>query len=477
MWRKVSHARDRASHREGSEGDDKARNHEESTRAAITWRQAADLLGICERHVRRLRLRAERDGVRALTDGRSQPRRKRIPEATIRELCRLRRELYAARGKYRRKRERRPMAGMMLHLDASTHLWIEGLRNHDLVVMLDDATGEILYAGFFEQEGVVSTLDALKYVLARHRRFCELYTNRGSHFCNTKVAKEGPDQIQQGPVPRALKALGIRHIWAYSPQARGRSERAFGTLQGRLPQELKLAGIQSYAAANRYLERVFISAYNRRFAVPPAQPDRAFTPLPGIDLDLVLSIQHQRTVHNDNTVLFGKTFLQLPPSPDRLHHARCQVTVHELVDGVLAVSFQGKPLGRFSPAGKLRIQEHNGKEKGRTREAVHRGSRGTSVARKRTSLTAYGPDFSKCSEQQKEQMFSPHKSTRRAKARVGSRCPAPRRRPQTRHRYLNVAPQTNRTAQSGSSSYARGSARATGPRGRPAAFRAARPHE
>ena len=255
------------------------------------------------------------------------------------------------------------MAGMMLHLDASTHGWIEGLPNHDLVVMLDDATSEILYARFFEQEGVISTLDALKYVLGRHGRFCELYTDRGSHFCNTKVAKDGPDQIQQGPVPRALKALGIRQIWAYSPQARGRSERAFGTLQGRLPQELKLAGIETYAAANRYLERVFISAYNRRFAVPPAQPERAFAPLPGLDLDLVLSIQHQRTVRNDNTVLFGKTFLQLRPSSERLHHARCQVTVHELVDGDLGVSYQGKPLGRFSRAGRLRVEERNGKKR------------------------------------------------------------------------------------------------------------------
>ena len=367
----------------------------------ITWRQAADLLGVCDRQVRRLRLKAERQGVKALTDGRGKPRRKRIPDATIRELCRLRRELYedfsirhffefatekhrlklsytkalqvlqaaglaekaAARGKYRRKRERRPMAGMMLHLDASTHGWIEGLPNHDLVVMLDDATSEILYARFFEQEGVISTLDALKYVLSRHGRFCELYTDRGSHFCNTKVAKDGPDQIQQGSVPRALKAMGIRQIWAYSPQARGRSERAFGTLQGRLPQELKLAGIETYAAANRYLERVFISAYNRRFAVSPAQPERAFAPLPGLDLDLVLSIQHERTVRNDNTVLFGKTFLQLPPSPERLHHARCQVTVHELVDGDLAVSYQGKALGRFSRAGRLRVEERNGKQK------------------------------------------------------------------------------------------------------------------
>src|SRR5438132_10818029 len=224
----------------------------------ISWGQAAVILGLTPRQVRRIRRCFEQRGLEGLMDRRHLPRTKRIPAAVVDELCRLRCELYRdfsvthfyqfatekhglrlsytkaksvlqeaglaikfkARGKYRRRRERRPMRGMMLHLDGSTHGWIEGLPNHDLMVMLDDATSEIVYARFFEQEGVISTLDALKYVLGRHGRFCELYTDRGSHFCNTKVAKDGPDQIQQGPVPRALKALGIRQIWAYSPQAR-----------------------------------------------------------------------------------------------------------------------------------------------------------------------------------------------------------------------------------------------------------------
>src|SRR5215467_11534788 len=242
------------------------------------------------------------------------------------------------------------------------------LPNHDLVVLLDDATSQILYAQFFEQEGVVSTLSALKHVLGRYGRFGELYTDRGSHFCNTRVATQGPDQIQQGPVPRALKALGIRQIWAYSPQARGRSERMFGTLQGRLPQELALVGVKTYAEANRYLDRIYLERHNRRFAVSPAQPESAFTPIAGIDLSLLVSIQHERIVRNDNTVLFGKTILQLPRNVRRLHYVRCTVLVHEFPEGDLGVSYQGVLLGRFSARGKLHVEE---RRKGRPRKVAY----------------------------------------------------------------------------------------------------------
>lgn len=368
----------------------------------LSGRQAARLLGVTERHFRRLRRKAERDGVAALIDGRGgRPRRRRIPQETIDELCRLRREKYRdfsirhfhefatevhglqisytktrmvlqqlhlahkarSRGKHRRRRERRPMFGMMLHLDGSKHRWIKGLPHHDLIVVLDDATGRMLYAQFVKEEGVLSTLAALHYVVSRYGRFSELYTDRASHFCNTRVATQGPDQIQQGPVPRALKALGIQQIWGYSPQARGRGERAFGTLQGRLPQELRMMGIDHYAEANAYVHEVFMPSYNARFAVDPAQPESAFTSVAGIDLDLLLSIQHERTVRNDNTVLFHKTVLQLPPSEERLHYVRCTVLVHELANGDLGVSYQGQLLGRFTPGGKLHIEERRGKRR------------------------------------------------------------------------------------------------------------------
>lgn len=359
----------------------------------ITWIQAADILGISARHMRRIKTRYEEFGFDALRDHRGgKPRRKRIALATVEKLLALRRTRYAdfsvrhfwehaterhglelsytwalltlqaaglaekapARGKYRRRRKRRPMRGMMLHLDASTHAWLgEDWPMADLVVMLDDADGRILFARFVEQEGTASTFAALEHVLRRHGRFAELYTDRGSHFCRTSRAGAGPDEIQQGQVSRALRAVGIRQILARSPEARGRSERAFGTIQGRLPQELKLAGITDYEAANRYLDQAFIADFNHRFTVKPAQSESAFVPLAGIDLRLLLSIQHQRVVANDNTVSFDRLVLQLPPSRQRLHYARCPVLVHEFPDRTIGVSYLGRLLATFNQQGDL----------------------------------------------------------------------------------------------------------------------------
>jgi hypothetical protein len=357
----------------------------------ISWLQAADILGVTPRHMRRIRWSVERYGMDVLKDGRSGSRRKRIPGATIKELCRLKRELYAdfsirhfhefatekhglklsytmartvlqaaglaekasGRGQYRRKRERRPMVGMLLHLDASTHRWLPELPMQDLNVILDDADGRILYARFVEQEGTRSTFAALHHVLRHNGRFCELYTDRGSHFCNTSVAGQGPDAEQNGQVPRALRALGIRQILARSPEARGRSERAFGTIQGRLPQELRAAEVHTYEAANLYLTRSFVPDFNRRFTVTPAQPESAFSPLAGVDLDLLLSTQHDRIVRGDNTVTLEGLSLQLPPSSTRHQFARCPVVVHELTDGHLAVSYLGQQLARFDRTGIL----------------------------------------------------------------------------------------------------------------------------
>jgi hypothetical protein len=358
----------------------------------ITWIQAADILRLTARHVRRLREAFEHRGSRGLLDGRAGcQRRKKIPEEVLREICRLKREVYpdfsvrhfheqltgkhhvvlsytwtksvlqaagivpkeGGRGRYRRRRERRAMAGMLLHLDASTHPWLPEVPSQDLVVMLDDADGRILFARFFEQEGTRSTLVALQHVLLRWGRFCELYTDRGSHFCLTTKSEAGPDPVQQGQVTRALRTLGIRHILARSPEARGRSERAFGTIQGRLPQELRVAGIRTYAAANDYLDSTFGPDFNRRFTVKPREAERAFTSLAGFDVELALTLQHERVVRNDHTVTFGALALQLPPSRDRVSFARCPVIVHEFLDGTLGISFQGKVLARYTQDGQL----------------------------------------------------------------------------------------------------------------------------
>jgi len=219
--------------------------------------------------------------------------------------------------------------------------------------MLDDADGRILYAHFFAQEGTMSTLHAVRHVLLHHGRFAELYTDRGSHFCYTPKAGEDPIAAPNSQVARVLKALGIRHILARSPEARGRSERAFGTIQGRLPQELAVAGITAYAGANAYLDEVFVGDFNRRFTVAPAEAASAFIRLAGINLQVLLSVQHERVVRNDNTVQFGQRFLQLPRSRARLHYARCPVLVHEFLDASLGVSYQGKLIATFDPDGAL----------------------------------------------------------------------------------------------------------------------------
>jgi transposase len=358
----------------------------------LSWIQAAQICGITARHMRRLKQRYERHGYDGLVDGRGgKPRRKRIPVATLTRLCTLKREQYAdfslqhfwekatevhkleisytwarlalqaagvvekspGRGRYRRKRERRPMCGMMVHLDASTHRWVPGVPMQDLMVALDDADGRILYARFVPQENTLATLAALKAVVQQYGRFSELYTDRGSHFCYTPQAGAAPTTAHQGAVSRALKVVGIEQILARSPEARGRSERAFGTIQGRLPQELRVAGITDYGAANHYLATVFVRDFNRRFTVAPTSSTSAFIPLGGVDLELVLSVQHTRRVTNDSTVSLDGVLLQLPPTPERPHYVRCEVTVHEFPEGTLGVSYQGRLLARYTADGQL----------------------------------------------------------------------------------------------------------------------------
>lgn len=358
----------------------------------ITWIQAAHICGVTPRQMRRLKREVERRGYDAVVDHRGRtPRRQRIPLATLEQVCALKRERYPdfsvqhfweqlapahgitisytwtkltlqaaglvekspGRGKYRRRRERRALRGMMVHLDASRHRWLPALPMQDLVVAMDDADGRILYARFVPEEGTASTFAALTHILTTYGRFAELYTDRGSHFCHTAAAGGAASTAHHGEVSRALKVLGIRQILAYSPQARGRSERAFETIQGRLPPELRLAAITTYAQANRYLDATFVPDFNRRFTVAPAQPASAFVPLVGGDLELLLSVQHTRTVQNDSTVRFGNRALQLPRTPERLHYVRCAVTVHEFPAGTLGISYQGRLLARYDGDGEL----------------------------------------------------------------------------------------------------------------------------
>jgi transposase len=339
--------------------------------------EAAELLGMSERTLRRWVRRFEEDGEAGLADRRLGRRSGRaVPDTAMEEVERLYRERYAGftakhfhehlvlqhkfawgytwtksllqqrgllakaprRGAHRRKRPRRPMEGMMLHQDASRHVWLAGLGALDLVVTLDDASSTIYSALLVEEEGTMSSLQGLAEVMAGKGLCCSLYTDRGSHYFHTPEAggKVAKDVLTQ--VGRALNQLGIEHIAAYSPEARGRSERAFRTLQDRLPKELALAGIHDdVAAANRFIREVYLAQHNARFAIVPVDTGSAFVPVAENQWRDVLCVQEERTVAPDNTVSWNGRRLQIPPHPARAHFVRAKVRVHEYPDGGMAI--------------------------------------------------------------------------------------------------------------------------------------------
>jgi transposase len=356
----------------------------------ITWWQAAEIIGISDRQIRRWRERYEEFGMRGLFDRRrGKPSPKRVAVATLERVLELYRERYfdlnvrhfheklaaehqiqlsyswvkgvlqgagliaqrRKRGKHRQRRPRRPLPGMLLHIDGSQHRWFQDERWYDLLVVLDDATSEIYYAQLVEQEATLTVMAALKEVIERKGLFCALYSDRGSHFWLTPKAGEAVDPHRLTQVGRALRELGIRMIPAYSPQARGRSERNFGTWQGRLPQELRLAGCTTLAQANRFLREHYIAEFNRHFQCPAAARGSAFVPCRGHDLERVFSLQFERTVNRDNTVSFHNLHLQIERVKWRATLAGCSVTAHQHLDGSLSLSFGPHCLARYAASG------------------------------------------------------------------------------------------------------------------------------
>ncbi len=256
------------------------------------------------------------------------------------------------RSAHRKKRPRRPMVGMLLHQDASTHAWLPGdAGKYDLVVTLDDATSAIYSAFLVEQEGTASSLRGVREVVERRGLFCSLYTDRGSHYFLTPEAGGRVSRTLLTQFGRALKQLGIEHIAAYSPQARGRSERAFATLQDRLPKELKLAGIGTIEAANRWLAETYIAEHNAAFAIVAGQQGSAFVADTAGAWRDILCIQEERTVGNDNTVKWQRLSLQLPPSRLRPHFVKATVRVHEYPDGTITVFLGPHRLADYDAAG------------------------------------------------------------------------------------------------------------------------------
>jgi transposase len=255
------------------------------------------------------------------------------------------------RSAHRKKRPRRPLRGMLLHQDGSRHAWIEGLPALDLIVTMDDATSEVYSMLLVEEEGTASTFQALGEVIGEHGLFCALYTDRGSHYFYTAKAGEKASKTQQTQVGRALSQLGIEHIAAYSPEARGRSERMFGTLQGRLPKDLRLAGITTVEAANAWLKAHYLAEHNAAFAIKPEQQGTAFVADRHQAWRETLCVIEERTVANDNTIAWSGRRLQLPESRLRPHFVRTVVRVHAYPDGTASVFLGPHRLATFTAAG------------------------------------------------------------------------------------------------------------------------------
>jgi transposase len=355
----------------------------------ITWWQAAEIMGISDRHMRRWRERYEKEGYNGLFDRRrGKPSSRRVAMATVERVFALYREKYfdlnvqhfheklqaehgmelsytwvkqalqgaglvergRKRGVHRKRRKRRPLPGMLLHIDGSRHQWFQDERGYDLIVILDDATSEIYYAQLVEEESTVTVMAGLKEVVERKGVFCALYSDRGSHFWLTPKVGGKVDYHRRTQVGRALHELGVQMIPAYSPEARGRSERNFGTWQGRLPQELRLHQIRTLEAANQFL-RGYVAEFNRRFQVAPAQRGNAFVPCRSRDLERIFSLQFERSVNRDNTVSFQNLSLQIERVRWRATLAGCQVVVHQHLDETLSLTHGPHCLGRYTAQG------------------------------------------------------------------------------------------------------------------------------
>ncbi len=253
-------------------------------------------------------------------------------------------------GAHRKRRERSPLPGMMVHQDGSTHEWVPG-ELWDLIVTMDDATSEHYAMRFVQEEGTASSFQGVQEVIKTRGLFSSLYTDRGSHYWSTPEADGKVDKDHPTQFGRAMCQLGIEMIAAYSPEARGRSERAFGTHQGRLPQELQLAGITSMAEANRYLDKVYRPAFNAEFIQPSREEGTAFVPWIGTNLPDILCEQFERTVGNDNCVRFDRLSLQIPAAQHRCHFVKAKVRVHRYPDQSLAVFHGPRCLARYAPDG------------------------------------------------------------------------------------------------------------------------------
>ncbi len=357
-------------------------------RGELSQLEAAEILGMGERTFRRWRDRLRDEGAAGLLDGRiGKPSPHRADESELDRARALYKEMYGdftvkhfheklvrhhgyklgytvtrlalhrsghtrpapRRGAHRRKRPRRPMAGMLVHQDASRHAWLAGQAPLDLVVTMDDASSEIISAFLVAEEGTASSFRGLAETIQAKGLFCQLYTDRASHYFHTPEAGGKVSKTRLSQVGRALFELGIEHIAAYSPEARGRSERAFRTLQDRLVKEFALAGVTSVELANRFIAEVYLPEHNARFAVPPEDPASAYVACRPEQWRDVLCRRESRQVANDNTIAWRGRRLQIAPSRLRPHFAKLKVRLHEYPDGAVAIFWGPHRIAEFPP--------------------------------------------------------------------------------------------------------------------------------
>jgi transposase len=378
----------------------------------ITWMQAAEIMGVTDRTMRRWKHRHEKHGY-VLDQRWGRPSDKKVSVEIIEKVLGLYRDQYfdfsvrhfheklrtehdillgytwvkkalqAAglvaksrdRRVHRKKRPRRPLPGMLLHIDGSHHQWFQDDRWYDLLVILDDATNEVYYAQLVDDECTRTVLAAIRDVVQRQGLFCALYSDRASHFFITPKAHKTVDHRQLTQVGRAMKELGIEMIPAYSPQARGRGERNFRTWQGRLPQELRLRHITTIDAANAFLRNVYLKQFNANFAVAAAQSGTAFVLAGPLNFERIFSIQHERCVNADNTVHLANRILQIQPTPWRSTLAGCRVLVLEQLDATLCVMYGPHVVGRYDCDGQPIPQLPASRSKGKKESAIEGGGR------------------------------------------------------------------------------------------------------
>ena len=405
----------------------------------LTWIEAAEIAGMSVRNMQRKRQSYQDHGYDGLFDQRRGKRSiHRVPMATAERVLALYRDKYPdfnvrhfheklaeaegiqlsyswvkqalqgaglvarrrKRGPHRRRRPRRPMPGMLLHIDGSKHRWFQDDRYYDLIVILDDANSEIYYAQLVEEESTWTVMQGVREVIERQGLFCALYSDRASHFFYTPKSGGPVDKSRPTQFGRALKELGIHMIAAYSAPPRGRSERSFGTWQGRLPQELRLASITTLEEANRFLREHYIAEFNRKFSVPAAEKGTAFRRCGRSDLDWIFSIQTERVVSQDNTVAIQDRWWQIEKCRWRHTLAGQTVTIHQHLDATVSIRYGPHVVGRYT----------EGRGKDGTVEAVENQTQVSHRSHRPLEIASGDSHFSTAST-----TISPRSSKRKAK--------------------------------------------------------------